>query len=783
MSEPAAILDSLNATERSVLESILKSGDLSILESLYDEDYEEIPVTIDEFISNPRYLGSVYDGGDLVYPYWRNFLHKFFHDNTDKAFEVCLAGDTVIPLLDGTKPTIKELAESENKERYLYSYDMNSNEYTVGKTSDIWSTGIKPVYRITLDNGESFKLTSNHRLLTRDKHWKSIDSGLSVGDSLMPFSTIIDEYGYERVLAREYNHKIVSIEYVGEEEVFDISVEGTHNFAIGAGIVAHNCLTGAIGVGKTTIAAIMMTYIIYKTLCLKDPRKFYRLTGNSPIVFVVMNLTLDLAYQGLYTLIVENIKSSPWFLERVDIRGKYDVIIEFKEGIQLIAGSNTNHVIGKNVIAACLDEVSFSKAPKGSKNSVMDMYRSIRRRMESRFMRSGNLPGMLGLISSKNDENSFLERYIESNRYNKKTIVIDKPVYEIKPASTYMGPRFDVAVGDKTKSSYIINTEEDRARAEKDMQSIIHVPIEYKKAFEDDINEALKEIAGISAVASSKLIPYPGRITSCIRTDKKSPLGVETIYLSLTSDDTIMDYLEDLGRLKVDLGKPRFGHVDIALRGDSLGLVLVHESGQTTIQRTTIDGRIQEYVEPVFDADILLRVRAETGSEIPLFKIREFILWMNRHIYNRKIQVMTFDGFQSADSMQLLNTSGIQSELLSVDRSAIPYLNLRSAILDKRVRFYDHPVLIRELSELEYDRVRGKVDHPEMTANNEPGSKDLSDALCGAVYNATKYYATKKGSTAFKQKDTLQSNMRALTLYNKTRTNKSTSEETDWLLL
>lgn len=424
MSEPAAILDSLNATERSVLESILKSGDLSILESLYDEDYEEIPVTIDEFISNPKYLGSVYDGGDLVYPYWRNFLHKFFHDNTDKAFEVCLAGDTVIPLLDGTKPTIKELAESENKERYLYSYDMNSNEYTVGKTTDIWSTGIKPVYRITLDNGESFKLTSNHRLLTRDKHWKSIDSGLSVGDSLMPFSTIIDEYGYEtqsRILseynsnkenqrrncrnkclsqlnkissldgvnednyidllksvgskykptlkfiesefgtlsnaldlAREYNRKIVSIEYVGEEEVFDISVEGTHNFAIGAGIVAHNCLTGAIGVGKTTIAAIMMTYIIYKTLCLKDPRKFYRLTGNSPIVFVVMNLTLDLAYQGLYTLIVENIKSSPWFLERVDIRGKYDVIIEFKEGIQLIAGSNTNHVIGKNVIAACM---------------------------------------------------------------------------------------------------------------------------------------------------------------------------------------------------------------------------------------------------------------------------------------------------------------------------------------------------------------------------------------------------------------------------------------------
>ena len=121
----------------------------------------------------------------------------------------------------------------------------------------------------------------------------------------------------------------------------------------------------------------------------------------------------------------------------------YDVVNVPDTHNFIIKGQSTD-IISHN----CLDEVSFSKAPKGSKNSVMDMYRSIRRRMESRFMRSGNLPGMLGLISSKNDENSFLERYIESNRYNKKTIVIDKPVYEIKPASTYMGPRFDVAVGD-----------------------------------------------------------------------------------------------------------------------------------------------------------------------------------------------------------------------------------------------------------------------------------------------------------------------------------------------
>jgi len=199
--EALTALDGLSMQEREIAMTILKSGELNDLVELYNIDYEEIPVSIDQFIADPKYLGSLYENGNLVYPFWKEFMHNFFHNNPDKAFEIALSG--------------------------------------------------------------------------------------------------------------------------------------------------------AIGIGKSTVAAIMMTYIIYKTLCLKNPREFYHLTGNSPIVFVVMNLTLDLAYSGLYTLIVENIKESPWFQERVDIRGKYDYIIEFGNGIQLIAGSNTNHVIGKNVI--CLD--------------------------------------------------------------------------------------------------------------------------------------------------------------------------------------------------------------------------------------------------------------------------------------------------------------------------------------------------------------------------------------------------------------------------------------------
>jgi hypothetical protein len=45
--------------------------------------------------------------------------------------------------------------------------------------------------------------------------------------------------------------RIVSIEYVGKKQVYDIEVEGTHNF-IANGIVAHNTyLNGNLGIGTT----------------------------------------------------------------------------------------------------------------------------------------------------------------------------------------------------------------------------------------------------------------------------------------------------------------------------------------------------------------------------------------------------------------------------------------------------------------------------------------------------------------------------------------------------
>lgn len=567
------------------LKTTENTGDLSILENLWLCDYEEVPVTIDQFIEDDKYLGKVFENGKLVYPFWRNFLHNLFHENPDNKWEIAI--------------------------------------------------------------------------------------------------------------------------------------------------------TGAIGTGKSTVSAIALIYLLYRTMCLRDPQRFYGLTANSPIVFVCLNLTIDLAYSGLYSMIVEAIKLSPWFRDRVDIRGKYEYSVEFPKNISLMVASQTQHTIGKNVLGAILDEVNFSNAPKGSKNSVLDMYRNIRRRLESRFLKQGRIPGLLFLVSSKNSDLDFLDQYIQSIKHQNTTIVIDRAVYDIKPPETYTGKKFKVAVGDKTKQSRVIKSKEDLELVKSLGYELIEVPIEYLSAFEQDINDALKDIAGISSVSTNKLIPYPGKINNIVDKKLKSPLLVDQLVLGLESDDDIKDYLDDLRILRKDLHIPRFAHIDIGVKGDALGMAIVHANKLTSVERYSKTGKIESVIENEYNVDLLLSVKAVSGSEVPLFKIREFIIWLATTL-GMHFEMITFDGYQSTDSIQLLKVAGLNTGLLSVDRSDTQYLNLRSCIIEGRLNTYFHPILIKELYEIEHDKKAKKVDHPL------EGTKDLSDGLCGALWDAQQYYSTKK---------------------------------------
>jgi hypothetical protein len=82
---------------------------------------------------------------------------------------------------------------------------------------------------------------------------------------------------------------------------------------------------------------------------------------------------------------------------------------------------------------------------------------------------------------------------------------------------------------------------------------------------------------------------------------------------------------------------------------------------------------------------------------------------------------------------------------VDTDRICKPYQSFKSAIYEKRIELYEDKLLIQEITELERSMDTGKVDHPD------GGSKDKSDAVCGAMFNASKHaeeFAFNYGETA-----------------------------------
>lgn len=82
----------------------------------------------------------------------------------------------------------------------------------------------------------------------------------------------------------------------------------------------------------------------------------------------------------------------------------------------------------------------------------------------------------------------------------------------------------------------------------------------------------------------------------------------------------------------------------------------------------------------------------------------------------------------SAEMLQQVSRRGISSRLISMDRTTNPYDEVKSAFYENRIEIYPYQPFIDEFKKLEYDRLVGKIDHPEH------GSKDCSDSVAGVVW-------------------------------------------------
>jgi len=124
----------------------------------------------------------------------------------------CVGPDTIIPLPDGSRPTIAELTEKykdKPQERFhVFSYDHETDSIKLGKAYHPRKKGHRMEgYKVTFDDGKFVIGSENHPFLMRNGEYKVIKD-LQIGESVMPFYQHTNKLGYRSIY--NYSHRWVS---------------------------------------------------------------------------------------------------------------------------------------------------------------------------------------------------------------------------------------------------------------------------------------------------------------------------------------------------------------------------------------------------------------------------------------------------------------------------------------------------------------------------------------------------------------------------------------------
>jgi hypothetical protein len=481
--------------------------------------------------------------------------------------------------------------------------------------------------------------------------------------------------------------------------------------------------TGAIGTGKTTIALYIIAYQVYILSCYRNPHREFGLDSSSEIMFIFQSINETLAKTVDYHRFQGLIEGSPYFLEKFPFNPAVASRLKFPNRIEVVpvAGHHTA-ALGQNVIGGLIDELNFASKIEKSKTAIdggtydqaIENYNAIARRRASRFMQKGKLPGKLCLVSSRNYPGQFTDIKEEEAKTNPLIYIYDKKVWDIKPWA-YSGKTFWLFKGDATRSPRIV--EDVNTLKEDERPLLMRIPIEHLDAFENDITKAVRDIAGISTVATHPYIVNRQRLLDAC-TDKPS----------IFRDDCV-DFATKGVRLRrssfTHAREPRFVHIDLGITSDSAGLCIGFVEKFESVTRG--DAKSVEIL-PKIVIDGVLEIEPPKNGEIEFSKIRS-IIYALRERMGVPIQWVSLDSYQSRDTIQILRNKGYSTGIKSVDTTRDPYDAVKTLLYDGLLEYPRHMKLLKELSALEDDPKTGKIDHPVID-----GSKDCSDALAGVVW-------------------------------------------------
>jgi hypothetical protein len=494
--------------------------------------------------------------------------------------------------------------------------------------------------------------------------------------------------------------------------------------------------TGAIGVGKTTLASIALAYMAHWVLCLRDPQDFFNLLPGSRIAIMEMSTSRKQALDVIFGDIKARIQYSPWFTENYPYDSEYKNVLKFSKDIWILPGDSTETTFeGYNILAGILDEMDSHKQTT-DKDYADVGYTTIEGRISSRF----DDRGLLLLIGQMKKANGFAAAKYAEFLQNPDYVTVHMKLWE-----SFGWDKYTNEAGERDSFYYDPKRRTILPKSVGDLitesDSLLEVPNLYLNNFQNAPEKALRDLAGVPPATDDPFISLVDRVEDC--RDRwiarfGGPLGYDEDEIK--ADPSLLSPVSDsptrpqfrawfTNKIRSD-PRLRAAHVDIGYseHGDSLGLAMGHVEEIITTDN--------DEIKPLIVIDFLMRIKAAEGNEVMLYEVRS-ILYHLRDDLGFRLKRVTYDGFESTDTIQLLRKKRFEADKMSVDKSTLPYQDLREAIYERRLEFPPYYTyknrgdakrwepLIQELIELQ--DTGKKIDHPV------GGSKDLSDAVAGVV--------------------------------------------------
>ena len=478
--------------------------------------------------------------------------------------------------------------------------------------------------------------------------------------------------------------------------------------------------TGAIGIGKSTVAVVMAGYMLYCLMCLKDPHRFFGISATQGnIVFLFFNTTMTKANKTALGNLYGHLLKSPWFMERGHEAGdRYKTYIPNKS-ISFEIGSEEQHATSLDIFFFMFDEANdfLNQNADMNQTDAMKILNAANQRIRSRF-KSADRKVFFGksvILSSKQSELAFLEQYVKDRQEKNPNgiYIVDEPQWDILPLNL-SGKRFNVAYGNKNAKSRILSDDENIEIVKQQGFKILKVPIEYKKDFDDNLNRALTEMGGVSVSYIDKFFSRE-YVQSATDKTRVSPFSTDILIIGLK--DTNIEYADyfDVTKIPKEYTKePIYMHIDTSKSKDRTGISAVSQSLENP-----------DEVHHLFT----VYIQAPKNDQICFAKHENFIYYL----YNKlgwDIKNVSSDGYNSDQLKQNLILQGIPADYVTADGpNNKTYPSLQRLLYDGKMKLIYIPLLEKELLELDMTTLKNIIDHPIF------GSKDGSDSVACAVQN------------------------------------------------